>query len=540
MKTLFKLTLFVISLGLIFTACDGSFDSLVDSQKEANPLPDPSDPQGNAGDADFSRFITIGNSLTAGFMDAALYDFGQMNSIGAMMHQQLKVAGAQENFNQPDINSTNGFNSAASNVEQGLIFGRFKLDTSIPGPSPVVNGELPEAFTGDKSTLHNFGVPGIQIVQLLSPQTGGPEGNPLYNALYARFATDPGSSTILEDAIATDPTFFSLWIGNNDILGFALQGAVDQALPIFTTPADFEMRFSAVVNQLMQNTDAKGVVADIPPLLLVPYFRAVPFNPLPLNADQVAQLNQGYNQYNLLLNFLVNQGQITEEERDRRRIEFIPPEEGQETRQNAYVMEDPSLTATSLFGNEVPKLRQATAQDLTLFPAAQVLPTGVGTEQPMPPSLVLTPENQQLLEERRTQFNTIIADVVNQANADAGETRIALYETGALNSGFSRLWGLDGSGPGFRIGGFTLMPDFSPGGVFSTDGVHPNVRGNALVVNDFLRTIEEVFNATLPKYSDNDILAFPSVQLCGGDCLSQQQQMANVEYIWDFSKIPLQ
>src|SRR5260221_486293 len=98
--------------------------------------------------------------------------------------------------------------------------------TPPPGPEAPAgnkgNADLPTPYTGDKTKLNNFGVPGILLGQALIPQTGGPStGNPYYNGLYARFASNPGTSTIIGDALATQPTFFTFDLGNNDVLGYA-------------------------------------------------------------------------------------------------------------------------------------------------------------------------------------------------------------------------------------------------------------------------------------------------------------------------------
>ena len=47
------------------------------------------------------------------------------------------------------------------------------------------------------------------------------------NPYYARFATAPGTSTVLGDALAVNPTFFTFWLGNNDILGYAAGGGAE-------------------------------------------------------------------------------------------------------------------------------------------------------------------------------------------------------------------------------------------------------------------------------------------------------------------------
>jgi len=89
---------------------------------------------------------------------------------------------------------------------------------------------------------------------------------------------------------------------------------------------------------------------------------------------------------------------------------------------------------------------------------------------------------------------------------------------------FADLFGVDGE-LGIRIAGTLLQPDFSPNGVFSTDGIHPNQRGNAILANEIIEVIESKFGAVVPEV---DVLNLPSVQLCAGDCVSQQQQAGEI------------
>ncbi|MEP1142006.1 MAG: hypothetical protein ABJH44_17430, partial [Balneola sp.] len=83
MNKLYKIFLLLIVAGLIGYSCDGIEDSLVDDQLEENPLP--TSPDYSSGSADFSNYVAIGNSLTAGYMDGALYSNGQANSVAAIL-----------------------------------------------------------------------------------------------------------------------------------------------------------------------------------------------------------------------------------------------------------------------------------------------------------------------------------------------------------------------------------------------------------------------------------------------------------------------
>ncbi|MFU8813022.1 MAG: hypothetical protein ACNA78_08640, partial [Balneolaceae bacterium] len=497
------------------------------------------------GDANFTNYVAIGNSLTAGFMDAALYNLGQQNSLAALINEQFVAVGGTTTFNQPDINSANGFNTSLANPDPqtGAVLGRFKLDTNIPGPSPVIGGDPIQPFTGFTSSLNNFGVPGVQVGQLLTPDTGTP-GTAAFNPFYARFASSPGSSTILSDALSAQPSFFSLWIGSNDILGYALSGATNDA--IFTSEANFQQFFGATVNALMDNTTAKGVVADIPPVLAIPFFRAVPFNAIgfddedPVDQATVNQLNAAFGGFNAVLDGIVQFPGHPQDDADRRKVQYQfganpifitdPNLEDVENKMRQLALLDDNLSQEDVdqfVALGWTQARPMEPSELVLLSAANVLGTQAdpqnplsvrGVVVPLQPQFHLTNENILDIETRRAGFNQIIENTVSTFNAAATETRMGLYRTNVPPSAFLDLFGaLDGQ-LGVVVNGVRLQPDFSPNGVFSTDGVHPNARGNAILANEFIRVIESTFNAQLPRV---DVLNLPSVQLCAGDCVSQ-------------------
>ncbi len=557
MKSFLKTSILFLLAGFIAFACESSYDALVNERIEDNPLPEP--PSGEAGSADFSNYIAIGNSLTAGFMDATLYNTGQANSLPALLAQQLEFTGAPDAFDQPDINSELGFNTSVANPQNGTVLGRFKLDTSIPGPSPTIGGDPITPYSGDVANLNNFGVPGIVVGQLLTPATGGPEQqNPAFNPFYQRFATSPGSSTILGDAIATQPTFFTLWIGSNDVLGYAVSGASNPAL--LTSEADFNTQFHEVINQLIANTSANGVVGTIPSVSLVPFFRAVSYDAIELTAEEAQQLSQGLAPVNTALQAVAdNFPNHSQDDMDQRMVSY---QEGG----NPILVNDPELDdledefdqlelVNAISAQQRQQLvpyeqsRPLTQGELVTLTAGSVLGTEFNPQSPAPTTIgvviplgfnpqtpgaagdefYLTIPEQNEIQTRTNAFNTIIATAV----AQNGE-RLALLDINAGFPGnpntslgaFADLYGIDGQ-VGIRIEGTRLLPDFSPNGVFSTDGIHPNPRGNALLANEFIGVIEAAFGSSIPEV---DVLNLPSVQLCAGDCVSQQQkaQIGNI------------
>lgn len=502
MKKSYTSIFIILGIAVLFHACDGQSDSLINERLENNPLPT----LGSVGSADFSTFIAIGNSLSAGYMDGALYNDGQKNSYPALIAKQInKTSEAPFTFVQPDINSVKGFNNTVKNPVADTVFGRFKLDTSIPAPSLTLGGDLPTAYTGPQ--VHNFGVPGIQVGQLLTPLTGGPNdpANPAFNLFYERFASNPGTSTIIGDAVATEPTFFALWIGNNDILGYATSGGSNEA--IFTSVGDFETYFNGTINQLITSTKADGIVTNIPFILGLPFFQAVPYNAIPLTEQaNVNALNAAYEPYNNGLKLALQNNLITKAEVDRRTISFA-------LGANAYVMLDESLTDLSSL--TLPNIRQSEPTDLTLISAATAFAAGVGTATPAVDDLVLTPEEQTEIEQRTGAFNTTIKKAVEQ-----NPTRLLLHDTNSSTGVFVDIFGISDGVPGITVQGVNLAPDFSPNGIFSTDAIHPNPRGHAIIANEMIGLINDKYGATIPFVS---VVELPSVVVCGvGDCLSEQ------------------
>lgn len=234
-------------------------------------------PSASSGSLDFTTYVALGNSLTAGYLDNALYQEGQLNAYPAIIADQLRPLG-MEAFNLPLVPEGNGINT--------LSQGRLQLQAA--GGS-----FLPAATSGDAQALaepvtpgpyHNLGIPGAKSFHLLAPGYGSASGNPFFERM-----ASSNQITVLEQALNLNPTFFSLWIGNNDVLGYAVAGGVDSLDSITTKPV-FTAAITETINQL-KNTGAKGVIANIPDVLDIPYFNFVTFNSFSLSAAQADEVN---------------------------------------------------------------------------------------------------------------------------------------------------------------------------------------------------------------------------------------------------------
>jgi lysophospholipase L1-like esterase len=469
---------FAISALLFTTSCEDDFDK------------DVQDIVVTSGEANFSKYISLGNSLTSGYRDGALYSSGQNESYPSMIAMQMKLAGGGE-FKQPLMpNNTGGFTNLF-NPTTGDFAGKYVLS--------VVNGSLSPGPTAPGAALdnitaggpyQNMGVPGAKVAHLLAPGYGNAAGlaGGTANPYFVRFAASASTSSVLSDALAQNPTFVSLWIGNNDVLGYATTGG-DGSNPI--TPVDgavgvgFTNSYTALVGLLFPDgTTRKGVIANIPNVTSVPYFTRVPAMPLAgLTDAQVTQLNTAYGTYNAGLAQAKSLGAITDAEYQRRLIKFTAGATA-----NGAVIVDKDLTAVT----GLPKYRQTTAKDYILLPASKVLTpqAGGGTSVPLEDKLVLTEAEAAKVTAATTAFNTAIRTV-----ADA--KKIAFVD---MNSKMEEL----NSKSGIVWDGVKYTATFVSGGAFSLDGVHLTGRGYAIVANEFIKTINKKYRSTLPEVNPNN------------------------------------
>ncbi|OEK04997.1 SGNH/GDSL hydrolase family protein [Roseivirga misakiensis] len=511
MKNLKIYLLALLAFAFVIQSCDEDVDLILQQEIE-NPLP--GEVTGTPGSLDLSNYVSIGNSIAAGFQDGALYTDAQNQSFATFLGTQFQVTGVGgQAFNVPSINSVNGLSGANP---AGGFFGRFELSLSQLRPVPT-EGELFGAFDGDNSALNNFAVPGMKVTDISLPSLAGS------NQLYGRFASSPGTSTVLGDALATDPTFFTYELGSNDVLGYATSGGANIA--DITDAVSFQTSLQTSLSALVAS-GAKGVVMNVPMMLTAPFFRAVPYNAVPLDAATAQALNAGFAGFNQALAGMVQATLITQADMDQRMVAY-------QAGANPILIFDESLEdlgpkfdllglpAAARAGLEpFRQSRPAVATDLPLLTAATEIGrdvTGTGTvlsgiSLPIADNFILTQAEQVDVITARVTYNTIISNVIQAINAAEGSTVLAEYDINVqladiagLNTATATQLGLsaeaiaaaDGT-LGIIVDGVSLAPDFSPNGVFSTDGIHPNPRGHGIVANAMIQLMNDTFGSTIP------------------------------------------
>jgi lysophospholipase L1-like esterase len=341
---------------------------------------------------------------------------------------------------------------------------------NIPTPvSGVSSTDITARLTGP---FNNYGVPGAKATQLDLAGYGSSAGNPYF----ARFASTP-LATVVDDAIAQNPTFFSLLIGGNDVLGYATSGGMSSN-PI-TPVATFNTAYNSLIAKLSAG-GRKGAIANIPYVSSFPYFTTVPFNPVPLNAAAAAQLNSGYATYNGGLLFAQSNGLLTAAEVARRTITFAA------SATNKVVIVDEYLTNLSGFG--IPSYRQATNEDLIVLPARSFIGSTVGGNPAQVNGVSVPLADNWVLSKNEIEEIRVATDAYNITIAAAAlANNLALFDAKSALAMLSTM--------GIVQNGYTMTSTYVTGNAFSLDGVHPSPKGYALIANKFLEAINAAYGS---------------------------------------------
>ncbi|UUV20359.1 SGNH/GDSL hydrolase family protein [Paenimyroides aestuarii] len=501
MKKYQSILLAACAVGLV--ACEPEFDNEVSNTSYSK------------GEADFSSYVALGNSLTAGFMDGTMYRSGQQYSFPNLLAKQFAVVGGGA-FTQPSFGDDTNDLGGLLFMGQKIANTRLILNMSAGGPESLTGTPTIEVSELQAKAYNNMGVPLAKSFHLLAPGYGNLANmaSGTANPYFVRHATSP-NTTILSDAMSLNPTFFTNWIGSNDVLSYATSGGVGvnqegnlnpatYGSNDITDPQVFASAYSTIINTLTSN-GAKGVVATIPYVTSIPHFTTVPYNPLTAEAlggqTVVNQLNTQL--FGPVKQILTAAGQGD-------RIQLYSS-----TGQNPLLIADETLTDMSaiitgaLIANNVPaqqatvigqvfgKARHATRNDLFVLGTsgvigeASALPAPfdkLGVTFPLEDKYVLIPSEQENIKEATDKFNDIIWSTARSKKlAVADMNAIMRYLTTGIRLG-------DGQ--------FYTANYFNGQNVnkvlFSLDGIHPNPRGYAFVANEIVKVINEHYKAQLP------------------------------------------
>ena len=436
MRNISSKILFAAASSIVFFACKPHVD-----------VPAPS-----AGSLNLSNYVALGNSMSAGYADNALYHGGQEVSYPNLIANQIKLVTGGNTFKQPFVDAS----SVGIGVNQNA---RYALKPAADCSGAISLAPVPIANEGDFNILttsvaangpfNNMAVPGAKAITTIYPGYGdftkGP-GN--FNPFFTRMTTNPAGASILTDAIAQNPTFFTMSVGNDDVYTYALAGGAYDAITPSAGPAGygFDASIDLIAGGMLSN-GAKGAIANIPDITSIPFFTTVPYNGLVIDEQTALALSAAY----APLGITFHAGA------------------------NGFVIED---------GMAPGGMRQIQAGEMVLLsvPQDSLKCGGWGSMKPIPNQFVLTSTEIANVNNAVSAYNTKL-----KAVADANG--LAFVDVNAFMSTVKT---------GIMYNGVGVNAAFVSGGAFSLDGVHLTPMGNALLANTFIKAINKKFGSSIP------------------------------------------
>lgn len=393
------------------------------------------------------RYVSIGNSLTAGYISGACFEAGQKNSYPSILARQLGAV----DFVQPLYGGEGQYGGNGRQYLTGIdpATGRPVITTVPPGVAPVItsNDNTSKAFS-------NLGIPGAVLFDVLDTTDFTAKmvarKNPFFSSILRSQAK---GKSILEQAASLQPNVMTCWIGSNDVLGYATSGGADPNLPEPTNPVAFEALYKQMVMAMNTNANLKNtkiILGTIPDVTSVPFF----------------------------------------------------------TYGNAYMKTTygkimPLVISTPGSANKVRQM-DTTGKDLLLLPALTLLakdPTyGQSLTKPIPSQYVLDMDELQKVKDATTAYNNTIKSIIGDNTWDPNK-RFILFDAYTI---FNEI-----SASGYNAPGDMLTNTYISGGIFSLDGVHPTSRGYAIVANKLIDILNSKFGAHIKKVNPMDYPAIP-------------------------------
>jgi lysophospholipase L1-like esterase len=365
----------------------------------------------------FRNYVAIGNSITAGYQSSGINDSTQAQSYAALIARQMGTRFAFPALAKP---------GCAPPIANFLTQARVGSGTST---TCAFRTAASATFA-----LNNVAVPGITSFDptAVGGTPGAQNSNPLVQIIL-------GGKTMVQKALEVQPTFATIWVGNNDVLQPAITGFPATATPQATFAANYDRmiaEFTAGAPGVKGVLIGVGQVANVPLLFTSQALR---------NPAFVAGLTQAAG---------------------------LPP--------GGLIIDPTTCTATNTSLIGFPIIAQIAAKTHPPFIACSKTAT-----PPLGDILVLDAAEQVQAKAIIDGYNNYIkakADAIGFAYYDPNTTLARLTPTDAVLS--------------------THVPNLASatatfGGYISLDGVHPNAAAHIEIARDLIAVINAKYGTKL-------------------------------------------
>lgn len=454
-------------------------------------------------------YVALGNSLTGGYQSGAVVANETQYAYPVQIAKQLGLT----DFQYPQYPTDGGIGGRLSIKEFSATGAPTLISTSL-GSAPS-NASLSRPY-------NNLGIPGA-LLRDMNPQTTDltyalyqarwVTTNGLYNPFFSAVLRGnpaqgfPLGRTAVEQAAKLNPNLVSLWIGNNDVLGYASSGgasgtnfeagygSVAGVGPAPTEVAVFTRQYNALLDSCVKKMPtAKFIVGNIPDVLAAPYFTTA--GPQ-IRAGLVAILNNSAVVPAALAGIIKQvfpnfpNGLVVASSAS-------PGGFKQITDGDLFVLT--AATGVTNYATSLIGLVGANAAAISANPAqAPQLIQQLLIKNPMPNGLVLDEAEQTVVRNAVTAYNTAIGAAIAKYSTN---NQAVLFDANKLVGDIQKT--------GYPVvGSLVLGFSYISGGFFSLDGVHPSSRGYGAVANEMIKVLNSKYTADIPLLEIQQIPALP-------------------------------
>lgn len=405
-------------------------------------------PEPTPGVLALGQYVAIGDGYTAGISNVKLndslgntgwYNMAQTYSFPALLAEQFSLA-LDYPFTQPPLSPTGSGHLFIESMSEPIC--------DFEESTPVIWFEEADPSWNQPSVSSipdNVGFPGLTIEAV---------DEPIFTSLTPQWKLLGGNDQQTYRSLISQarPGFFSIFLGLEDVLSFAISGGEnDTRLP----KNEVAFHLEGLLETALAVPGSYGVIGNLPDPTNFPYFTRI------------------QNQF-----------------------------------QNIEDCKESSLPI--FITNQSGSISTAKKTDRILLPAGSLLgtdaigngPFGLISTNPVPSRWVMDEGDLFELRSQVEILNSVIDSLVTQINSSAGFQRLAIVD---LNTSFELLES------GILEDGLTLSTEYLSGGIFSLDGLYLTPRGNAWLANQFITTINQVseFGAKIPPLN---ITSYPGIR----------------------------
>lgn len=408
---------------------------------------------------DFSKYVAVGDFITAGYTNGGLNQESQKYAYPNILAQQFATVGSPATFMQPDFpegsqmitldNITNG-SPAYSNTAQNDAF------LALPCSSAPASIIFPR-YAGQTNRLQNLGVPGLKMAQLELKDVGNSANQDpaTFNPYFERMLPANDQSTYFGLYSKTNASFFTCWFGIADIANYALSGGTCGKL---ISIDDIRKYLPRMLDSVSAGGKKYGVIANVPS---IKFWGFATIKPLELQTKLQNQAN------NPNLNIWIVATKVTGG------FETIP------VRQNDYLTPN-GLAALGKNGH------------------------GLSETDPLTDKEVLDFQEASNVDNRISGNASSINNIINALVT----LKTGKYINKVAIADMQGLYGTLVNGVIYNGVKYDLKP--ITGGFYSNDNFTPTARGQAIIANRFIQTINEKFGSSIFEVNVNN---YPGIKL---------------------------